>query len=137
MKILIDKIRKSTIEHVQELLKTKKIEYSCFGNMGQPILYTSMDVPSECISPLNLVKEIDREISLDKVIDQKIPNIDTSQYCVTKEGADYLDEVKNNIAKKYVDKLEKCKDCKLFDRCNAITTHSLKIIELELLYNKT
>ena len=136
MKLKVNTIGSTYTEYI-----TKHIaEYSipiCFGAMELPILSGSVDVLTDCIKPKNLVKKEDIACLLEDVLDETIPGISVAAYCVTKEGVEYIEGIKENIAKKYVDKIVKCSSCELFDKCNAVTTHTLKRIELEVLYNKT
>ncbi len=135
MKILIDKIGKTLSRYISEKAEVKNIP-ACFGNMGQPILYKYEDIITDCISPTNMIPKEQQVITLDKLIDETIPNLDATKYCINDQGAEYIEGVKDNLTTAYVKKMVACSTCKLIDRCNMVTSHTLKKVELEVILNK-
>ena len=134
MKIVIDKIGKTLSRYISEKTEANKIPV-CFGNMGQPILYKQVDVVTDCISPTNMIPKDQQVITLDKVLDVTVPNLDATKYCITDQGAEHIEKTKEEIADAFVKKMSTCIICKVFERCDKVTSHTLKKVELEVLLN--
>ena len=135
MKILIDKIGLPLSEYINKKAAVDKIPV-CFGNMGQPILYKYNDILTDCISPTNMIPKEQQIITLDKVLDVTIPNLDSTKYCINDQGAEHIEKTKEEIADAFVNKMTACIICKVFDRCDKVTSHTLKKVELEVLINQ-
>jgi len=137
IKINVNAIGTSIESYIEKYLKDKKIP-SCFGNMIPPLLLHEMDYDIEdilCVTKNTPPENIDPTV-LSKLIVKATGKLPVpsylSKYALHINGAMKIEQHKKDLAKKYVQKIIRCIDCKYIDTCSKLTLHyisTLKLIE--------
>jgi hypothetical protein len=112
-------------ERISALLKENKLP-ECLGNMSPPIISKIVNIDVDTI--LKHRKSIPKENIADSLRGDAL----LSDMIIDNEGIDYLKNIKETMAKAYVDKIIKCTTCQYCVLCDRLTTHYLNTINMEL-----
>ena len=109
-------------ERIKELLKEQNLP-ECLGNMCPPIISPIIEITAD-----NIIKHR-KTIPEENIADSLRGDAFLSDMVIDVNGAEYLKDLKESMAQKYVNEISKCTICQYYIICNMLTTHYINTIK--------